>query len=109
MLPQALKFHIFPDQCLQNYTCIRAVYYPERLTKADNKEIMKSIYLPLVWCAGDAYVKLCFNPSPLDKTAAISQTIFSDAISKNEKSCILNKVSRRFVPKGPIYENPSSV
>ena len=47
---------------------------------------------------------------PLDKMAAISQTIFSDAcVLINEKFCILVKISRKFVPKGTIDNNPALV
>ena len=45
---------------------------------------------------------------PLDKMAVISQTMFSDAIS-SEKFCILIKISPKFVPKGPIDNNPAMV
>ena len=38
--------------------------------------------------------------------AAISQTIFSDAFSWME-SCILIKISLKFVPKGPTDYNPA--
>ena len=38
--------------------------------------------------------------------AAISQTIFS-CIFVNEKFWILNKISVKFVPKGPIDNNPA--
>ena len=38
--------------------------------------------------------------------AAISQAIFSDAFFVNEKFWILIKISRKFVPKGPIHNNP---
>ena len=42
---------------------------------------------------------------PLDKMAAISQTIFSDAFSqKNENFCIL-----KLFPKGLINNNPALV
>ena len=47
---------------------------------------------------------------PLDKMAAISQTIFSDAFSWM-KSFVLKliKISLKFVPKGPIDNNPALV
>ena len=38
--------------------------------------------------------------------AAISQTIFPDAFM-NENICILTKISPKFVPKGPIGNNPA--
>ena len=41
----------------------------------------------------------------LDQMAAISQTIFSDAFSLNEKFCILIKISLKFVPKASIDNN----
>ena len=43
----------------------------------------------------------------LDKIAAISQTIFSYALLK--KFCILINISLRFVPEGPIDNNPALV
>ena len=45
----------------------------------------------------------------LDKMAAISQLIFSDAFFVNEKFCILIKNSPKFVPKGPIDNNAALV
>ena len=47
--------------------------------------------------------------SPMDKMAAISQTIFSDAFFVNKKFCILIEISLKFPPKGPIAENPALV
>ena len=38
---------------------------------------------------------------------AISQTIFSDAISWM-KNCILIEISLQFVPKGPIGKQPNN-
>ena len=46
---------------------------------------------------------------PLDKIAAVSQTIFSDAFSWVKKKCILIKISLKFIPKGPIDNNPALV
>ena len=43
---------------------------------------------------------------PLDKMATISQMIFSNAFFVNEKFCTLIKISLKFVPKGPIDNNP---
>ena len=40
---------------------------------------------------------------------ATSQAIFSDASSVNEKFCILNKISLKFVPAGPINNNQALV
>ena len=48
------------------------------------------------------------NSSPLDKMAAISQMVFSDAFFY-EKFCILIKISLKFVPEGPIDNNPALV
>ena len=45
----------------------------------------------------------------LDKMAAISQTIFSDAFLWMKISHILIKISLKFVPKGPIDNNPAMV
>ena len=45
----------------------------------------------------------------LDKMAAILQMTFSDAFFMNEKFCILIKISLKFVPKGPIDNNPALV
>ena len=46
---------------------------------------------------------------PLDKMAVT----FADAIFRcifvNEKFCILTKISTKFVPKGPINNNPALV
>ena len=46
---------------------------------------------------------------PLDKMDAISQTIFSDIFFVNEKFCILIKISLKWVPNGPIDNNPAFV
>ena len=46
---------------------------------------------------------------PLDKMAAISQTIFPDGIFVNETFCILFKISTKFVPKGRINDNAALV
>ena len=48
---------------------------------------------------------------PLDKMAAILQTIYSEfrCILMNEKFCILIKTSLKFVFRGPIYNNPALV
>ena len=51
----------------------------------------------------------CVNSSTLDKMAAISQMIFSDAFSVNENFCISIKISLKFVSKGPIDNNPALV
>ena len=45
---------------------------------------------------------------PLDKMAAILQTMFSDAFSWM-KNCISIKISLKVVIKGPIGNNPASV
>ena len=44
-----------------------------------------------------------------DKMAAISQTMFSNALSWNKNTWILIKISLKFVPKGPINNNPALV
>ena len=49
------------------------------------------------------------NSSPLDKMAAISQAILSDAFSRMKKFGILLTISLKFVPKGPIDNNPALV
>ena len=41
--------------------------------------------------------------------AAISQMMFSDAFFVNEKFCILIEISLKFVPMGPIDNNPALV
>ena len=41
--------------------------------------------------------------------AAILKTIYSDAFFVKEKICILIKISLKFVPKGPIDNNPALV
>ena len=47
---------------------------------------------------------------PLNKLAAISQTIFPDhEFFVNEKLCILIKISPKFVPEGPIDNNPALI
>ena len=45
----------------------------------------------------------------LDKMAAISQTLFSNAFSWMKKYCILINISLKFVPKGPINNIPALV
>ena len=49
------------------------------------------------------------NSSPLDKMAAILQTIFSDALSWIKSFAFLLKISLMFVPKGPFDNNPALV
>ena len=44
---------------------------------------------------------------PLDKMAAVSQTMFSYVFFVNENFCILIKISLKFVPKGPNDNNPA--
>ena len=44
------------------------------------------------------------NSSPLDKMASISQII--KCIYMYDKYCILINISLKFVPKGPIDNNP---
>ena len=44
-----------------------------------------------------------------DKMATFSQTIFSDAFSWMESFVFLIKMSLKFVPKGPIDNNPALV
>ena len=39
--------------------------------------------------------------------AAISQTVFSDAFFVSEKLRILIKISLKFIPKGPVDNNPA--
>ena len=45
------------------------------------------------------------NSYPLDKMAAISQTMFSNAFLWMKMFCLI-KISLKFVPKGPIHNNP---
>ena len=44
----------------------------------------------------------------MDKMAAISQTVFSDAFSWM-KNLYFDKISLKFVSKGPIDNNPALV
>ena len=46
---------------------------------------------------------------PLDKKAAISQKIFSDAFFVNEKFCILIKILLKFDPNGAINNSQAFV
>ena len=46
---------------------------------------------------------------PLDKMAAISQTIFLDAFFVNGMLCIFIKTSLKFVTEGLIDNNPTLV
>ena len=39
---------------------------------------------------------------PLDKMATVSQTTYSYAFFMNENICILIRISRKFILKGPI-------
>ena len=55
---------------------------------------------------------LCLNVLtllPLDKMAAILADDIFKCIFWNEKFCIMNKISLRFVPKDPIDNNPALV
>ena len=45
----------------------------------------------------------------LEKMAAISQMIFSDAFLSMTNFCILIIISLKFVPKGPINNSPALV
>ena len=45
----------------------------------------------------------------LDKMAAISQTTFQMHFDERKFFCILIKISLKFVPKGPIYNNQALV
>ena len=51
----------------------------------------------------------CVNSSPLDKMAAITQKIFSDAFSWMKSFVFWLKISLKFVPKGPIDNSPALV
>ena len=42
----------------------------------------------------------------MDKMGPISQTMVSDAISVNEKFCIMIQISLNFILKGPFDNNP---
>ena len=55
------------------------------------------------------FVTSSLTHHPLDTMALISQTLFSDAFFVNEKFCILIKISLKFVPEGPIDNNPALV
>ena len=46
---------------------------------------------------------------PLDKIAAILADNIFKCIFLNDKFCILIKISLKFVPRGPIYNNPALV
>ena len=46
---------------------------------------------------------------PLDEVAAVSQTTYSNALFLHEKVWIVTKISLKFVPKGPIDNNPTFV
>ena len=50
-----------------------------------------------------------YNSSPPGKMAAVSQTIFSDAFFWKKMFSILIKISQKFLPKGPIDNNPALV
>ena len=61
-------------------------------------------YLTLVLQSGKHQTHL-----PLDKMVALSQTTHFRHIFLNEKVPILTKISLKFVPKGPIDDNPALV
>ena len=52
---------------------------------------------------------ISFNSAPLDKMATILADNVFKCILYNWKFWILNKVSLKFVPKGPIDNNPALV
>ena len=58
--------------------------------------------------SGDLIRDLYLN-LPLDKMAAISQTILSYCIFVNKKSYIVIQIWLKFVSKGPIDNNPTQV
>ena len=90
-----------------------------------SKAWMKEKHVQLVghhcacWCAktsagtvttklGPVYVRdRHLTHLSLDKMAAISQTIYSDAFFVDEKFCILTKISLKFILKGPIDIKPA--
>ena len=59
-----------------------------------------------LWSKGNIIIRACL---PLDKMAAILSDDISKRISLNEKFRILIEISLKFVPKGPIDNNPVMV
>ena len=51
----------------------------------------------------------CVNSSPLGQDGRHFEDDIFRCIFVNEKFCILMKIPRKFVPKGPIGNNPALV
>ena len=49
------------------------------------------------------------NSSPPEQNGRHSADVIFKCIFLNEKFCILNKISLKFVPEGPIDNNPAFV
>ena len=64
----------------------------DNIVPSDNWDICKSLSL----------VDLFNSSSPGQNL----QMLFSEAFFVNEKFCILMKISLKFVPKGPVDNNP---
>ena len=56
-----------------------------------------------------AYPLYMLTHLPLDKTATFSQTIVSGAFSWMKNFIFWYNISQKFVPKGPIDNNPALV
>ena len=51
---------------------------------------------------------LCFNSPPLGQNSCLFADDIFRCIFVNDKFCILVKISLKFVPKGPIDNNPTT-
>ena len=61
-------------------------------------------------CIGkDTATSVTLTHLPLDRMAAILQTIFPGALLCMKHFCISIKISLKFVPKGPIDNNPALI
>ena len=112
-----LKFHSnFPgaNELMKNIVVfvatINALHAPSHVLSIPSQHCEKGSYFT---CKGVRQrwflLLILINSSPLDKMAAFSQMIFSDALLWMTSFCNLIKISLKFVPKGPIDNNPTLV
>ena len=55
------------------------------------------------------FIQIKLTHPPGQNGCPFAQTIYSDAFFLDEKFCILIKISLKFVPNGPIHNNPALV
>ena len=84
---------------------VNAIISSDNGMATNKQQAIISVNGPVSW---HIYASLSLSVSthlPFDEMATIFHTIFR-SIFVNEKFCILIKISLKFVPKGPIDNNP---